>query len=52
MEFNTEFPSLHEDVASLSKRLAVAGNSWPAQRFPLQCHSFIERNKGFQPVTA
>ena len=43
---------LPEEIASLSKRFAMVANPWPAQHFSLQFHSFIERNKGFQPVTA
>ena len=52
MEFNAQFPSFHEEIASLSKRFAMVANPWPAQHFSLQFQSFIERNKGFQPVTA
>lgn len=40
VEFDTELPSLGEEIANLSKTSAVAGNAWPAQYFS-------ERNEGF-----
>lgn len=42
MEFNTEIPSLHEEIAHLSKRLAVVGSAWLAQYFSLRFHSVRE----------